>query len=187
MTSYGGGQLQRFTFGAEWSYCATFLSGYRYYFIAPEGYREDMKADDFRYCTNGEVFLHGGCNLNANWNLSLFVGYTGLGSYHDGIPVSLRATRYFGGDPQKDRWFAFGDFGSGISLKTKPSELITAKIGCGYRISLSRVSKLDFLASLRFVHTHPDIMYYGYSIQSDDIGRNDGYIMSASIGIGLTF
>lgn len=187
LTSSGKGSMQRFTFGTEWSYCASFLSGYRYYFIAPEGYREELHKDMAGYNTDGEVFIHGGYNFNIHWNLSLYLGYTGIGNYHHGIPVSLRATRYFGDNPINDRWFAYCDIGSGISIKDKPAELITAKAGGGYRMSLSRVTKLDFLASLRFIYTHPDIIYYDAVIPSHDIGRNDGYIMSVSVGIGLTF
>lgn len=177
----------RITFGAEWSYCATFFDGHRYYFLAPEGFRVDDRSDRFEYCTDGEIYLHCGCNIGCNWNLSAYVGYAGIGNYHAAIPISLRATRFFGPDPLKDRWFAYCDVGSGISLKKNPEEILTARLGGGYRMSLSRFTKLDFLASLRFVSTHPDIDFYGEPIGAEYIGRNIGYILSASFGIGLTF
>ena len=187
LLSYGKGAHTRFTFGAEWSYCATFLSGHRFYFIAPEGYRVDDRADHAGYMTDGEVYVHAGYNITPHWNLSLYVGYTGIGNYHTGMPISLRVTRYFGDNPLKDRWFSFCDIGSGVGFASVPTDLTTAKIGGGYRMSLSRVSKLDFIASIRFIHTHPDIIYYGDFIPHSDIGRASGYVMSASVGIGITF
>ena len=187
MRSYGKENFSRFTFGTEWSYCATFLSGYRYYYIAPEGYRMDEKGRSVNYMTDGEIYMHAGCNFNPYWNLSLYLGYTGMGNFHNAVPISIRATRYFNENPMKDRWFAFCDVGSGISMKKAPSELITAKIGGGYRLSLSRITKLDFITSLRFIHAHPDIYYYGEKVDESAIGRSSGYIMSISAGIGLTF
>ena len=169
--------VPRITFGAEWSYSATFFNGHRYYFLAPEGFRVDDRSDRFKYCADGEVFLHCGCNIGSDWNLSAYIGYTGIGDYHSGIPISLRATRFFGPDPLKDRWFAYCDAGSGISLKKNPEEILTAKLGGGYRMSLSRFTKLDFLASLRFVYTHPDIDFYGERIGTEYISRNIGYIL----------
>ncbi len=179
--------VPRLTFGAEWSCSATFFCGHRYYFLAPEGFRVDDRSDRFKYYADGEVYLHCGCNMGSNWNLSAYAGYIGIGDFHTGIPMSLRVTRFFGPDPLKDRWFAYCDAGSGISLKKKPEEILTAKLGGGYRMSLSRFTKLDFLASLRFVYTHPDIDFYGESIATENISRNIGYILSASFGIGLTF
>lgn len=177
----------RFTFGCQWDYYATFLNGYYQYFYAPEGFREDIAGYMFDFCNNGESALHAGYNFNENWNLSLYIGYTALGSFHRAVPMSLRATRYFGSDPLKDRWFAFMDAGSGISLKNNPQEIFTGKIGGGYRMSLSRYTKLDFIMSLRTVYTHPDVIYYSEIIDRDSIIRNDGYTCSLSFGIGITF
>ena len=187
ISSYGKGNHTLFTFGTEWSYCATFLSGHRYYYIAPEGYRIEDRGITARYITDGEIYVHAGYNINSYWNVSVYVGYTGIGDYHDSIPISLRATRYFEDNPAGDRWFAFADLGSGISIRQSPSELLSAKAGCGYRLSLSRITKMDFITSLRFIHTHPDIYYYGEKVHSSAIRICSGYIMSACVGIGLTF
>ena len=70
--------LPKFTFGAEWGYMPTFLSGYHYNFFAPDGYRVDMDEERARYFTNGEALFHAGYNLNDQWNLSLYLGYTGI-------------------------------------------------------------------------------------------------------------
>ena len=179
--------VPRVSFGVEWGYIASFYNGHHNYFIAPEGYRVEDKNSKAIFCSNGEVNLHAGCNLNAKWNMSLYVGYAGIGDYHTGLPVSLRMTRYFGADPMADRWFAYCDLGSGISFKEHPQELLTGKIGGGYRLSMSRYTKLDFIAALRFVHTHPDVYHYNETIEKHSINRNSGYLISASFGIGITF
>jgi hypothetical protein len=175
------------TFGAEWTYNATFHEGYHHYFISTDGSREEMIGDLFTYYSNGEISIHGGYNFNNNWNLSLYISHTRLGGFHNAIPVTLRATRYFGQDTTSDRWFAFADLGSGFSLKQKPQEIYSGKLGGGYRLTLSRYTKLDFHVALRTVYTHPDVLYYGEQIDKDCINRNDGHLSSLSFGIGLTF
>ena len=136
---------------------------------------------------NNELSLHAGYNFNQYWNLSLYIGYTGIGDFHKCLPVSLRATRYFGDNPLTDRWFTFVDIGSGVSFKSKIQEIGYGKIGGGYRLSLSKLSKVDFLMSLRAIYTHPDIIYYGEKINPDRIYRNNGLACSLNLGIGLTF
>ena len=177
----------RITFGCQWDYCGTFLTGLDQYFYAPEGFRESIKYNAVTYLTNGESAIHGGYNFNDNWNLSLYIGYTALGEYHRAVPVSLRATRYYGDNPLDDRWFSFIDLGSGVSIKSHPQEIFTGKIGGGYRMSLSRYAKLDFILSLRAIYTHPDLIYYNEIIQDKDISSNHGYACSISCGIGITF
>lgn len=182
-----GQELPKFTFGAEWSYSAAFFSSHRFYYIATEGHRIDDRGASTGYYSDGEVYLHGGINLNPKWNLSLFAGFAGLADYHGAIPVSLRATRYFGDNHLSDRWFSYMDLGSGFSLTNRPRELFTAKVGGGYRISLSRLTKLDFIASLHYIHTHPNINYHGTIIPDESVGRNNANIISASFGLGITF
>lgn len=180
-------QYPTWTFGAEWSYHATFLSGYDNYFYAPEGFRVNDNSNEFTYNGNGETLLHVGYNINQYWNLSFYTGYTGLGKFHTAIPFSLRATRYYGDNHLADRWFTFIDIGSGVSLKKNKQEIITGKIGGGYRLSLSRLTKVDFILALRSVYTHPEVEYYGEKIDQKSVIRNDGYVCSISFGIGITF
>ncbi len=180
-------RLPRITFGAEWGYIGIFYSGYHYNFYAPEGYRADPRGHGFTYDSNAEAYAHVGYNINEKYNLSIYMGLTAVRDYHHVIPISLRLTRYFGKDHLEDRWFAFVDMGSGISIKENPQELLSGKIGFGYRISLSRITKLDFHAALRSCMTHPDIQYYGIEIPYDRINRNNAYVSALSIGMALTF
>lgn len=179
--------VPKFTFGTECSYNATVYSHLHQYFISPEGFREEILDNRWKYTGNPELTLHAGYNINQYWNLSLFLGYTGVGDFHRALPVSLRATRYFGDNHMTDRWFAFVDMGSGISFKNKIGGIGFGKLGAGYRLSLSRVSKLDFLMSIRTIYTHPDIIYYGETINPDKTYRNNGLTCSLNLGIGLTF
>ncbi len=177
----------RFTFGAEWGYVATIQSGYHHNFFSPEGFRVDDRDNSFKYHSNADMYVHAGYNFNCNWNLSLYIGYAGVDDLQKVMPVSLRATRYFGTDPEKDRWFAFWDLGSGICFKKKPQEIVTGKIGGGYRISLSRNTKLDFLTSVRMTYTHPQVYFDGIPIDMKWVNRNNAYVGAFSFGIGLTF
>lgn len=179
--------FRRISWGAEWSWSAVFYEGYHYNYFAPEGYRVDEKEDCFRYVTNGEAFIHAGFNINEFWNISIYAGFSGLSDLHHAVPVSIRLTRYFKPDEQDDRWFGFFDFGSGICLKSPVQEILTGKIGGGYRFSLSRSTKIDFIAALHTRYTHPEIWYCGEEIRHERVNRNDAYISSISLGLALTF
>ena len=179
--------ISRFDFGIEWGYMATFYTGYRYIFFPPEGYRVDIRNSSVKLRSNAEVYAHAGYNLNERWNLSLYAGYAGVSDFHKIIPVSLRGTRYFGNDPRGDRWIAYLDLGSGICLKTPVQEILNGKIGGGYRLALSKDTKLDLLMAARFTYTHPQITYDKLVISHDMIRRNNAYAAAVSIGLGLTF
>ena len=175
------------TFGLEWGYLATFFDGRHYNFFDPEGFRVDTQSQKLSYSTNGEVLVHAGYNFNELWNLSLYTGYSGAGEHQPVLPIFLRATRYIGRTHMQDRWFVFLDAGSGICLQQKPQEIFTGRLGCGYRLSLSRYTKLDFMAGLRMLYTHPEIIHYGVLISNELINRSEGHIASLNISIALTF
>lgn len=190
IVSWGQGReatLLKITFGAEWGYMASFLSGHHYNFFDPDGFRVDSQEMSACYFNNGEVTFHVGYNFNHKWNLSLHTGYSGAGDFEPTIPISLRMTRYWGENHLADRWFTLLDVGSGITLKKSPQETVSCKLGGGYRISLSRVTKLDFLAAFKLLYTHPEIMYYGEIIDHKWINRSNGYVGSLFFGISLTF
>lgn len=178
---------RRFTYGAEWGYVAIFYSGYHYNFFAPEGFRVDPRGYGFGYYGNAEGYVHFGYDINTKWNISLYAGLSGIKDYHLTVPISLRATRFFGESADEDRWLTFLDLGSGICVKEKPQEIVSGKIGGGYRFSLSRQTKLDFTVTLRSVLTHPDIDYYGVTITPEKTNRNNAYISAISFGMAITF
>lgn len=182
-----GQSSPRLTFGLEWGYVAAIHSGFHFYYFAPEGFRVDEFGNSFGCISNAEVYVKAGYNLSDIWNIALYTGYAGVADINKAIPVSLRGTRFFGDAPDDDRWFAFLDIGTGICIKKPVQEILSAKAGGGYRLSLSRNTKLDFLFSVRTMLTHPYVYYDGVKISYDKINRNNAYVNSLSVGIGLSF
>ena len=175
----------RFTYGVEWSYTATIHSIWHYNFFSPDGYRVDLKGNEMMYCSNGEAYVNAGYNFNENWNLSLYIGIAGISTLHKAVPVWLRGTYLFGNDPSDDRWFAFAEAGSGLSLKIPPQEIFSCKAGGGYRISLSRNTKIDFLMAVKVSYDHPDITYDDVKIDFNKINRNGMTLTSVSVGMAI--
>lgn len=182
-TSYA----KRLTYGAEWGYVCTFFSGYHNNYFSPDGWRVDEKDSGLRHFSNAELNLHLGCDVSDKWNISGYLGLTAIQDTDYCIPVSLRATRYFHENQKGDRWLTFIDLGSGISIKKHPQEILTGKIGTGYRIKLSEHTKLDFIAALRLNYTHSDIIFENTEINYDRINRNNTYGCAISAGVSLSF
>lgn len=176
-----------FTFGVELNYIAAFHCAIHHNFFSEIGYRVDLKDNQFKYISNNDLYLHCGYNLNKRWNMSLYLGLSGVYDVNTIIPLSLRATRYFREDAKGDRCFAFMDLGSGLSLTRHPQAPASGKIGAGYRISLSPASKLDFLLAYRMVLARPEIDFDGYEVPVNRINRNNAYVSAMSIGVALTF
>jgi len=177
----------RLSFGAEWSYIATYHYNTAFNYFNTEGYRTNRKASHTGYWGNAEALLHVGYNFNSHWNLALYAGLTGFADIHNAVPMSVRATYCFGNDPLKDRWLTFVDLGTGFSLKKEPQEIWTGKIGGGYRISLSRDTKLDFIASFRLACTHPQIFDGEDIITLEWTNRNVALLRSITLGMSITF
>lgn len=175
------------TFGVEWSYLGTAPYKTHFNFFSDDGYRRNINERHTRYFNNAEVLLHVGYNFNSHWNLSFYSGLTGMADIHNAVPLSLRATYAFGNDPLKDRWFTFMDLGTGFSIKKEPQEIYTGKFGGGYRISLSRNTKLDFIAAFRLAYTHPDIVFDDSYIALEWINSNEALLGSLCLGMALTF
>ena len=187
-TIAGSQRVPRWTFGAEWSYVSTFHYNTRFNYFNTEGYRQNEATDEFGYWHNGEALLHAGYNLNANWNLSVYAGVAGLADIHKAATLSVRLTHYFGKRyPLDDTWLAFADLGTGVSMKSEPQEIVTGKLGGGYRISLSPFTKLDFIAALRLAYTHPEIFDGEEMITLKWTNRNTAFLQSFSIGMAITF
>lgn len=180
-------QVSRFTYGAEWGYILTFYNGYHYNFFSPDGWRVNEKDAGACFYSNAEIYAHAGFNLSNDWNISAYLGYTAIQDKDHCIPVSLRATRYFRENGKGDRWLAYIDVGSGVSIKKHPQELFTGKLGTGYRLSLSEKTKLDVLASLRMTYAHSNIEFENTQISFDRINRNNVYGCALSVGLSLTF
>ena len=187
-TIIGSQRVPRWTFGAEWSYVGTFHYNTKFNYFNTEGYRQNEASDKSGYWNNGEALLHVGYNLTPNWNLSMYAGVTGLADIHKAAALSIRMTHYFGKlYPLRDTWLAFADVGTGISLKHEPQEIVTGKVGGGYRVNLSPDTKLDFIAAFRVAYTHPQIYDGDDEITLKWTNRNTAFLQSFSIGMAITF
>lgn len=180
-------RLKRLTFGAEWNYIASYHYGVHHNFFSQEGYRVDLNQQALGYRSNGDVYLHIGYNFNNDWNLSLYTGYAGVYGFNKTLPMSLRMTRFFQENGKTDRWLCFVDAGSGVCIKVNPQMTATGKIGGGYRLSLSRTTKMDLLFAYRMSLVHPEIVFDGYVVPKEMTNRNNAYVSAFSIGISLSF
>lgn len=183
----GGETYPKLTVGLEWGYIASLHTVYHYNYLAPEGFRIDDKGSGLGFNSNADLYVNFGWDISPIWNISLYIGYTGVGDMHTALPVSIRGTRYFSNDTLSDRWFAFADLGSGVCLKTPLQEIATCKIGGGYQLALSRDTKLDFLVSFRSIYTHPNIYLDGNMIPKSRTYRNNAIVSGLSAGIALLF
>ena len=95
-----------------------------------------------------------------------------------------------GDDPAKNRWLVFCSAGTGFNDFDKPSKLSAeARIGGGYRISLNRVAKLDFLAGFQETYTHP-LAYEsdaGDYVPAERLRRNEAWFGALTFGLALVF
>lgn len=180
-----------FTFGAEGSFILTAASYSHFNYIAADGYRVDRKGLDCSPSANGELLLNAGYNIDRHLNIALFFGISGISRGESVLPLSLRLTYLFGNDPLKSRWFSFIDGGTGISIGTGARFSPLARVGAGYRVSLTRSAKLDFILSLRSIYTRPQISEFSdgdmVSVPDERIRRSQAFHNAVTFGIGLNF
>lgn len=181
----------RFTFGIEGNCTVTFGTYYHYNFISADGYRINARGYDGSAACNGQLLANAGCNLNRNLNLSVYFGFGGIRRKETALPLSLRLTAYFGKDPTAGRCFAFADGGAAIGTDRKTKLSPAGKLGAGYRVSLTRSTKLDFLIACQMIYSHPDVSESIDGMASDvppeRIRRNNILINGITFGIGLNF
>lgn len=181
----------RFTFGIEGSFIMTALSYTHSNYIADDGYRVDDRHFSTRPSGNGELLLNAGYNIDRYMNLAFCSGFSGISRGEAVIPMSLRFSFFFGDDPVKARWFSFVDGGAGISVGRKAGLSPVAKIGAGYRISLTRSAKLDFLVSLRGIYSHPQVKEIvdgaAAVVPAGRLRRSQAFHGALTFGIGLNF
>ncbi len=180
-------KLSSMTFGLEWGYISSIHTAYSYSFMAPEGYRVAESENSFGFISNAGMYFNIGYELNPMWNISMYIGYEGIADLHKAIPISLRMTRYFNPDRTVDRWFSFLDLGSGISIKSPVQEILSGKIGAGYRLSLGRYAALSFLMSARLSYTHPEVLYDKTAIVFEKYDINHAFISALSVGMAISF
>lgn len=180
-----------FTFGMEGNFILSAISYSHINYIAADGYRVDRRGLVCRPAVNGELLLNAGYNIDRHLNMALCFGVSGISRGETVFPISLRLTVLFGRDPLKARWFSFIDGGAGIGTATEARFSPAAKLGGGYRISLTRSAKLDFILSLRSIYTQPQITEFSdgdmVKVPSERIRRSQAFYNAIMLGIGLNF
>ena len=180
----------RFTFGVESSYVLTFINYSHFNYISADGDRRNEKYTTFNVFNNGQILVHAGINVSRCLNLSLYTGYGGVYWHERLIPLSLRLSWYSGDDPMSDRWILFCSGGTGFNDFDDPSKLSAeCKAGGGYRISLNRIAKLDFIVAFQETYTHP-LAYesdVGDYVPPERLRRNDSWFGALTFGIALVF
>lgn len=183
--------FQSFTFGLEGSFILTAVTYSHINYISGDGYRVDRRGFGRMPAANGELLVNAGYNIDRHLNMALFFGVSGISREETVLPLSLRLTVLFGKDPLKSRWFSFIDGGAGIGIGTTARFSPIAKVGAGYRISLTRSAKLDFLLSLRSIYTRPQITEFSdgdmTEVPQERIRRSQAFYNAVMIGIGLNF
>ncbi len=179
------GHSPRITYGLEWTYSALLAEIYHHNYTSPTG-RVDNKGIKANYINNGFALAHVGINCNRRLNISLYGGYGCIHREERAFPLSLRWTWFYGKQSTASRWFNY--FDAGCAFRThgiNPSAI--AKIGGGYRVSLSRSVKLDLMVAYQFAYGHLTIDDEdGDEVPQSRIRRNDNYINSINFSIGIT-
>lgn len=179
-----------FTFGMETSYVLGFMNYSHFNFISADGDRRDERSLTAGAVSNGQILAGCGINLSRNWNLSLFTGYGGVYRRERMVPLSLRVTWLSGDNPLENRWLLFCGAGIGFNDFERPEKVSAeGKIGAGYRISLNRAVKLDFLVGFQEVYTHPRAgeSDTGDYVAPERMRRNDAFLSALTIGLALVF
>ncbi len=180
----------RFTFGVESSYALTFLNYSHFNFISSDGGRRDERTVSASLFSNGQFLVHAGVNVSGNVNLSLYTGYSGVYRWERMVPLSLRFTWLSGNDPMRNRWLLFCSAGTGFNdFRNLGNLSAEGRVGAGYRISLNRSVKMDFLLAFQESYTHPRAYEsdVGNYVPAERLRRNDAYISAVTLGIALVF
>lgn len=181
----------RMTFGVEGNFMLNFGAWRHFNYIADEGYRVNIKDYNHSISTNGQLNANLGCNISRRVNIALYVGIAGIYRNKTAVPASIRVTVFYGQNPLKGRWFSFTDAGVGIGSFSEKDLSPFGKLGAGYRVSLSRSVKLDFMLAWQLLFSHPeiteDIGGVSTPVTGSRLRRNDIAANALSFGIGLNF
>lgn len=180
----GGERARRFTYGFEWAYSAMFLRIKHHNYILSTG-RVDDRSCCLDYINNGLALAHVGLNCGKHLNMSIYGGYGSIYYEERAFPLTLRGTWFFGQEPSSSRWFMLLD--GGCAFRNGSTTAALGKLGGGYRVSLTRSVKLDFALAYQF--TYAELEMYddeGNLLSSGRIRRNDNYLNSVNLSIGIT-
>lgn len=172
-----------FTYGIETSYIALFEAYNHTNYISDEGGRVDLVSQSYHYNTVARVLVFAGCNIGHHFNISLYGGYQGASKKQKLIPMILRPTVVFGPHEARGRALAYAGCGTGFNIgKTAGGLPVFGELGGGYRLSLFGSVKVEFLAALCCIYTHP-----GSVPDAAEIRRSNQLDIGLSLGTAIRF
>lgn len=134
--------------------------GYRYSMALREQFR--IKAgsiDNSVWFTpdqirGGELLLEGTVRIDGNWNTGLGVGFGGYDkSSYQTFKVYLKGERLYG--QRASRWLNYANLGA--TLYPGQNTGLVAELGGGYRLAITRRTRLDFTVGLEYVNLIDEI------------------------------
>lgn len=97
----------------------------------------------------GSLHLEGTVRITRDWNVGAGVGF---GSFDDAsykrFLVYAKAERLYG--MRRSRWFNYAD--AGVTCYPDSGTGFTASLGGGYRLALTRRTRMDFTAGLQYLN-----------------------------------
>ena len=141
-------------YGVEWGYTATLQYQHSFVYLSESGSRTLYKGNLLTYKSNGEVLVFAGVKFAKVLTLNACAGWAGVYEGRRVCPLTLRLScfpRGYSSDGVK----ILLEGGKCFAKSFEDKEIMIAKIGAGYRITLSHNIALDFSLNAQMVSDHP--------------------------------
>lgn len=174
-----------FRWGLEWGASGICHSNAYCVYTADEGFIVEYRKISNRLHVNGTLEGFVGIDFAQRLNISLHSGYAGIADGERGVPLSLRPTLRLGRNPDGGRASLFAE--GGVFFRKNADISMFAKLGTGWRTTLSQHLALDFNAGLQVSRTHPDIYdkYSGRYLAGDSVRGlkcfNAGFFLTTAL------
>ena len=179
----------RVGFCVEWGYTGTFMHKYHNDYVdSTDGYRIDVRDTDFLLYSNGLMQAGLFFETTRHYSVAMNVGFAGVFQERRMFPLTLRFS-YFFRSLQEDGFFALAEAGKAFVFDGTDMHNNIARLGGGYRISLSTRNNLDFSTFLQLATDHPDIynMNLGNKVQKVYVNCSDSYYGALVFTVALSF
>lgn len=130
------------------------------------------------YRRGGEFLLEGTVRVTDDWNVGLGFGFGSWSkSRYKSMPLYIKAERLYG--RQRNRWFNYAN--AGLTLYPDDGTGFTGGIGGGYRIAVTRRTRLDITVGLDYVNIVGD----AYDYSAGETYSNAGRINRLGLAFGV--
>lgn len=130
------------------------------------------------YRRGGQFALEGTARVTDGWNVGLGFGFgSWTGSSYKSMLLYTKAERLYG--RQRNRWFNYAN--AGLTLYTENGTGFAGGIGGGYRIAVTRRTRLDITVGLDYVN----LVGGAYDLSTGGIYSNAGRINRLGLAFGI--